>query len=74
MMISKADSIRAVKNIREMIESTQQLQQAIADSADLAKPSNPTETTANPEDARNRTIQKNQTVKPKPKATMPARI
>jgi cell division protein FtsQ len=32
MMISKADSIRAVKNIREMIESAQQLQQAIADS------------------------------------------
>jgi cell division protein FtsQ len=74
MMVSKADSIRAVKNIRELIESAQQLQKAIADSADLAKPSNPIEAAVNPEEAKNRTIQKNQTVKPKPKATMPARI
>jgi cell division protein FtsQ len=72
MMISKADSIKAVKNIQAMIESAQQLQQAIADSADLTNPSNPHENTANPEDATNRIIQKNQPVKPKSKATMPA--
>ena len=33
MMISKADSLQAVKNIREMIQSAQELQQAAADSS-----------------------------------------
>ena len=73
MMISKADSIRAVKNIKEMIESAQEMQQAIADSSNNNNPTYPIISTANPGDTKDLTIQKNQPVKPTPKAKLPAR-
>jgi cell division protein FtsQ len=38
MMISKSDSLKAVKNIRAMIESAQEMQQAIADSVEYYYP------------------------------------
>jgi cell division protein FtsQ len=73
MMISKADSIRAVKNIREMIESAQEMQQAIADSSNSNNPTYPIISGANPGDTKDLTILKNQPVKPTPKAQLPAR-
>jgi len=73
LMISKADSIRAVKNILEMIESTQQMQQSVADSSINVNPSNPIVDAANPDEAKDLIIRKNQTVKPTPKAKLPAR-
>ena len=73
MIISKADSIRAVKNIREMIESAQEMQQAIADSSNNNNPTNPIISAANPGETKDLTIQKNQPVKPTPKARLPAR-
>jgi len=71
--ISKADSIQAVKNIREMIELTQKMQQAVADSSIVVNPQNPIADTANPGEANNLIIRENQTVKPTPKAKLPAR-
>ncbi|MHA4846658.1 cell division protein FtsQ/DivIB [Flavitalea antarctica] len=73
MMISKADSIRAVKNIREMIESAQEMQQAIADSSNSNNPTYPIISAANSGATKDLTILKNQPVQPTPKAKLPAR-
>lgn len=71
--ITKADSLQAVKNIRVLIESAQDMQQAVADSFSVQNPLPPIKTKNNSDDHTNQTPGKNQTIQAQPKAVMPAR-
>ena len=71
--ISKADSLQAVKNIRVLIESAQDMQQAVADSFSKQNPLPPIKTSTNPVEQTKQAIRKNQSIQTKPKAVMPAR-
>ncbi len=73
MYISKADSLQAVKNILELIESAQDMQQAVADSTFIQNPPSSLKTLPSPIDSKQNVIKKNQPVQTMPKAVMPAK-
>ncbi len=69
--VTKADSLQAVKNIRALIESAQDMQQAVADS--ISTPNPAAKRTSDPIEQPTQAIRKNQSIQTRPKAVMPAR-